>query len=62
MYTLTGFEVYDVANIANKGFSQRFITAPFSPLGHDTHIETADASCVSLGTTQPIAPWKNEAN
>lgn len=55
-----GFEVYDVANIANKGFSQRFITAPFSPLGHDTHIETADASCVSLGTTQPIAPWKNE--
>lgn len=55
-----GFEVYDAANIANKGFSQRFITAPFSPLGHDTHIETHDATCVSLSTTQPVAPWKNE--
>ena len=33
-----GLRVYDVANIANKGFSERIITAPFSPLGHDTHV------------------------
>jgi hypothetical protein len=32
-----GMRVYDVASIANKGVSQRIITAPFSPLGHDTH-------------------------
>ena len=28
-----GMRVYDVASIANKGVSQRIITAPFSPLG-----------------------------
>ncbi len=33
-----GMRVYDVATIANKGVSQRIITAPFSPLGHDTHV------------------------
>jgi hypothetical protein len=29
-----GFMVYDVASIANKGFSERIITAPVSPLGY----------------------------
>ena len=33
-----GMRVYDVASIANKGVSQQIITAPFSPLGQDTHI------------------------
>ena len=33
-----GFRVYDVASIANKGLSERILSAPFSPLGHDTHI------------------------
>ncbi len=28
-----GFRIYDVANIDNKGFSERMITAPVSPLG-----------------------------
>ena len=51
-----GMEVYDMANIANKGFSQRFITAPFSPLGHDTQISSRNATCVALPTNQPIHP------
>ena len=51
-----GMRVYDVAVIANKGFSQRIITAPFSPLGHDTHIASQNATCVALPTNQPIAP------
>jgi len=55
-----GMRVYDTASIANKGFSQRFITAPFSPLGQDTHIDSADASCVVLPTNQPIHPPRNE--
>ncbi len=55
-----GFEVYDVASIGNKGFSQRIISAPFSALGHDTHVSTADASCVALPTNQPIHPPRNE--
>ena len=54
-----GTQVYDAASISNKGFSQRFITAPFSPIGHDTHIASKNATCVALPTTQPIAPLKN---
>lgn len=54
-----GLHVYDVANIANKGISQRIVTTPFSPLGHDTRVGSKDATCVALPTTQPVAPWKN---
>lgn len=53
-----GTQVYDVASIANKGFSQRIITAPFSPLGHDTHIGSKNATCIALPTNQPIAPTR----
>jgi len=51
-----GFRVYDVASIANKGVSQRIITAPFSPFGHDTHIRSKNATCMALPTNQPMAP------
>ena len=51
-----GMEVYDVQAIANKGFSQRIITAPFSVFGHDARIESTNATCVALPTNQPIAP------
>ena len=54
-----GFRVYDVANIANKGVSQRIITAPFSPLGHDAHIPSKNATCMAIPTNQPIAPTRN---
>jgi hypothetical protein len=54
-----GMRVYDVASIANKGVSQRIVTAPFSPLGHDTHIASKDAACVALPTNQPINPLRN---
>jgi len=54
-----GLRVYDVANIANKGVSQRIVTAPFSPLGHDTHVASHAASCVALPTNQPINPRRN---
>jgi hypothetical protein len=57
-----GFRVYDVANIANKGISQRIITAPFSPLGHDAHISTTNATCMALPTNQPIAPERNQGD
>jgi hypothetical protein len=55
-----GLRVYDVASIANKGVSQRIITAPFSSLGHDTHVATRDATCVVLPTTQPVHPMRNQ--
>ncbi|HZL92052.1 MAG TPA: hypothetical protein VFB99_00360, partial [Vicinamibacterales bacterium] len=55
-----GLRVYDVANVANKGFSQRMVDAPFSKLGHDPGLESVDASCVALPTNQPIHPPRNE--
>ncbi len=55
-----GMRVYDIAGIANKGISQRVITAPFSPLGHDTRIPSSNATCVVLPTNQPIHPDRNE--
>ncbi|QFT78676.1 LVIVD repeat protein [Erythrobacter sp. THAF29] len=54
-----GFRAYDVASIGNKGVSERIITAPFSPLGHDTHVDTTNATCVALATNQPIAPTRS---
>ena len=55
-----GMRVYDVANIANKGVSQRIVSAPFSPLGQNTHIPSTNATCVALPTNQPIAPLRNQ--
>ena len=57
-----GFRVYDVANIANKGVSQRIISAPFSPLGHDAHVPSRNATCMALPTNQPIAPERNQGD
>ena len=54
-----GFRVYDIAAIANKGFSERIITAPFSPLGNDTHVPSRNATCMAIPTMQSIAPTRN---
>lgn len=55
-----GFRVYDIANVANKGFSERIVTSPVSPLGQDTHVSTTDATGVALPTTMPVAPFKEQ--
>ncbi|MFQ5547786.1 MAG: hypothetical protein ACE5FV_05820 [Woeseia sp.] len=57
---MKGVTVYDVANVANKGFSQRIVDAPFSALGHDPRLKTTDASCIALPTNQPVHPPRNE--
>ena len=57
-----GFRVYDIATIANKGFSQKFITAPFSPLGQNTAVASTNATCVALPTNQPINPLRNQGD
>jgi hypothetical protein len=56
-----GFRVYDIASIANKGISERIITAPFSRLGQGAHIPTKNATCMALPTNQPINPLRNTA-
>jgi hypothetical protein len=57
-----GTRVYDIANIANKAYSERIITAPASNLGHNTNIPSENATCVVLPTTQPIAPERNQGD
>jgi len=57
-----GFQAYDVNAIANKGFSEKIVTAPFSGLGDDTHVSSRNATCVALPTNQPIAPSRNQGD
>ena len=54
-----GFRVYDVASVANKGFSEPIVSAPFSPLGQNTHVGSTNATCMALPTNQPINPLRN---
>ncbi|HEY2773694.1 MAG TPA: hypothetical protein VGK20_06550 [Candidatus Binatia bacterium] len=49
-----GLRIFDVANVDNKGFSERITTAPVSPLGQRTYVKTRNATCVALPTTMPI--------
>ena len=53
-----GSRVFDVANVDNKDFSERIVTAPVSPLGQRTHVKTRDAAAVALPTNMPMAPWR----
>jgi hypothetical protein len=39
-----GFRVYDIANIDNKDFSERIVTAPVSPLGQRLYVKTGTLS------------------
>ncbi len=51
-----GFRAFDIANVANKDVAQRIVTAPFSPLGHDTHIESRNATAVLVPSSVPLDP------
>jgi len=51
-----GFEVFDVANIDQKGFSERMVSAPVSPLGQRTHVRTKYATSVALPSTLALDP------
>ncbi|WP_336918912.1 hypothetical protein [Altererythrobacter lauratis] len=54
-----GLRVYDIASVANKGVSERVLTAPFSSLGQDAHVASRNATCMALPTMQAIAPTRN---
>jgi hypothetical protein len=56
-----GFEVFDVANIDNKGFSERIVSTPVSPLGQRTRISTKYATSVTLPSTLGIDPLRSHA-
>jgi hypothetical protein len=57
-----GTRAYDIASVANKGVSQKILTGPFGPFGHDLHLPSRNATCVALPTNQPIHPPRNQGD
>ncbi|PYP82673.1 MAG: hypothetical protein DMF61_25760 [Blastocatellia bacterium AA13] len=53
-----GFRVYDVANIDQKAFSERVITAPVSPLGQKFYVKTRYATAVASPSTLAVDPTR----
>ncbi|HEX8136266.1 MAG TPA: multiheme c-type cytochrome [Pyrinomonadaceae bacterium] len=55
-----GLRVYDVAQIDQKGFSERITTAPVSPLGQKFYVKTRYATAVAAPTTLAVDParWR----
>jgi len=51
-----GLNVYDIAHIDDKSFSERIVTAPVSPLGQRTYVKTKFATAVALPSTLLIDP------
>ncbi|MFY9557844.1 MAG: hypothetical protein WAV47_24315, partial [Blastocatellia bacterium] len=51
-----GLRVYDVANIDQKGFSERITTAPFSPMGQRLYVKTKYATAVASPSTLAVDP------
>jgi hypothetical protein len=55
-----GFRVFDVANIDNKGFSERVVTAPVSPVGQRLYVKTRYATAVATPTTLGVDPLRTQ--
>jgi hypothetical protein len=53
-----GFRVYDVANVDNKNFSEKMVTAPVSPLGQRFYVKTRNATAVGSPSTLAIDPLR----
>ncbi|HEV7765281.1 MAG TPA: hypothetical protein VGQ76_09785 [Thermoanaerobaculia bacterium] len=53
-----GLEVFDVANVDNKDFSERIVSAPVSPVGQRTFVKTKFAAAVALPSTMPMDPTR----
>ncbi len=53
-----GLYLYDVANVDNKGFSERITTSIISPLGQRFFVETKDARSVASPSTLAIDPTR----
>jgi hypothetical protein len=55
-----GLRVYDIANIDNKGFSEKVNTAPVSPLGQRFFAPTKNARAVASPTTLAVDPLRQQ--
>jgi hypothetical protein len=55
-----GLRVYDIANIDNKGFSERITTAPVSPIGQKFYVPTKNALAIASPTTLGVDPLRTQ--
>ena len=55
-----GLRVYDIANIDDKDFSERTITAPVSPWGQRFYVRTKYAMAVATPTTLGVDPLRTQ--
>lgn len=55
-----GLRIYDIANIDNKGFSEKITTAPVSPLGQRFFVATKNAAAVASPTTLGVDPLRQQ--
>src|SRR2546430_6561410 len=55
-----GFRVYDIANIDNKSFSEKIVTAPVSPIGQRFHVPTKNALAFASPTTLAVDPLRQQ--
>lgn len=53
-----GLRVFDVANIDNKGFSERMVTSPVSPFGQRFYVPSKNAVAVASPTTLGVDPLR----
>lgn len=51
-----GFRVLDIANIGNKDFAQRIVTAPFA--SQQMGVGTANATGLAIGSPAPLDPMR----
>ena len=49
-----GFNVLDIANVGNKDFAQRIVSAPFA--SQRMHVGTRDATGLAIGSPAPLDP------
>jgi hypothetical protein len=55
-----GLRIYDIANIDNKDFSERMITAPVSPMGQRFFVPTKNALAIASPTTLGVDPLRQQ--
>ena len=56
-----GFRIFDIAQVNQKGFSEKIVTAPVSPLGQDTNVKTRFATAVAAPATVAVDPLRTHA-
>jgi hypothetical protein len=55
-----GFRAYDVAQVDQKGFSEKIVTAPVSPLGQRLYVKTRYATAVASPSTLAVDPTRSQ--